>query len=507
MSTIIDGTDGITLPGGAVIGGTPSSGGAANVGFIASGTGAVATTVQAKLRESVSVKDFGDTDGVGVVTINVPSSYSTIQAAFDYLSSKTIAAGTTIKIQVADGTYTLSSSINANHPQGSQIQLIGNTTTPESCVITVSGAPTFDALYVSEGHSLGLIDGFKFNLSSKATSSNNYTAILANNGGNITCGAHIVVDNWYYGIAARNGSHVYCRYATVSNAGDVGIWSFNGSSVDAQYASSTLSVDGTYLGFGFQAEYGSFLDASNASASGCQIAGIAALSGSSVRALSATSSSNTGSGFFARDNGTIECHAATASDNTRYGVEEYTSGVVYYSSITASGNTLGTRAPVAVFDNTTLGARINSSSGDLRIDTSGADNIYFNTSGGVQFQIAHAASSVNYPRLSGTSGTTVTFEPAGSGTDIDVSLKGKGAGYVYLGNNKANYLRVNAQSAGTPPQLRAEGSDTDIDLYLGGKGAGVVRFGTWTTSGDVAVNGYITIKDSSGTTRKLATVA
>jgi hypothetical protein len=35
------------------------SGGAALVGYLPAGTGAVATTVQAKLRETVSVKDFG----------------------------------------------------------------------------------------------------------------------------------------------------------------------------------------------------------------------------------------------------------------------------------------------------------------------------------------------------------------------------------------------------------------------------------------------------------------
>ena len=36
-----------------------ASSGSSLVGFIQSGTGAVATTVQTKLRESVSVKDFG----------------------------------------------------------------------------------------------------------------------------------------------------------------------------------------------------------------------------------------------------------------------------------------------------------------------------------------------------------------------------------------------------------------------------------------------------------------
>ena len=84
---------------------------------------------------------------------------------------------------------------------------------------------------------------------------------------------------------------------------------------------------------------------------------------------------------------------------------EYTTGVVYYSSITATGNTIAARASSAAFDNTTLGARVVSSSGDLRVDTAGANNIYFNTSGGPQAQIAHTANAVNYPKLTGTAGT------------------------------------------------------------------------------------------------------
>jgi len=73
--------------------------------------------------------------------------------------------------------------------------------------------------------------------------------------------------------------------------------------------------------------------------------------------------------------------------------------------------------------------------------------------------------------------------------------------------SSVNYLRVYPAATGSAPGLQVEGTDTNADLRLLPKGSGVVRFGGWTASSDVAVNGYITIKDSAGNSRKLATIA
>jgi len=48
---------------------------------------------------------------------------------------------------------------------------------------------------------------------------------------------------------------------------------------------------------------------------------------------------------------------------------------------------------------------------------------------------------------------------------------------------------------------------TNEDLYLNPNGTGVVKFGTKTGTGDVAVDGYVSIKDAAGNAVKLATVA
>ena len=63
------------------------------------------------------------------------------------------------------------------------------------------------------------------------------------------------------------------------------------------------------------------------------------------------------------------------------------------------------------------------------------------------------------------------------------------------------------QSGSAAVRLNAEGASSNIDVFLATKGTGVLRFGTWTSNADAAVNGYVTIKDAGGTTRKLATIA
>ena len=84
---------------------------ASEVSYTPVGTGAGATTVQSKLRESVSVKDFGAV-GDGVTDDRVA-----IQAAIDYLAS--IGGGT---VFYPDGTYLINSSLGL-YGHGELLQL------------------------------------------------------------------------------------------------------------------------------------------------------------------------------------------------------------------------------------------------------------------------------------------------------------------------------------------------------------------------------------------------
>ena len=69
-----------------------------------------------------------------------------------------------------------------------------------------------------------------------------------------------------------------------------------------------------------------------------------------------------------------------------------------------------------------------------------------------------------------------------------------------------DYLAVRPNNA--MAVLAAQGPSTDVDIMLVPKGGGRVRIGsTFTASSDAPVVGYVVVKDSNGTPRKLAVIA
>lgn len=73
--------------------------------------------------------------------------------------------------------------------------------------------------------------------------------------------------------------------------------------------------------------------------------------------------------------------------------------------------------------------------------------------------------------------------------------------------NVVNRLRIAGDAAGGVPKILAEGNDANLDIQLLPKGSGVPRFGAYSSNADASITGYITIKDSSGTLRKLAIIS
>jgi hypothetical protein len=143
---------------------------------------------------------------------------------------------------------------------------------------------------------------------------------------------------------------------------------------------------------------------------------------------------------------------------------------------------------------------------------------YTNNFATEQFRVSHTASAVNYVQVTGAAtGGNPSIQTAGSDANrgLSISSKGTSAVGIYSGagtylqfqvvgtNSAVNYLQAIGTTAGNSPSFAVAGSDTNIDLTLTPKGTGVVQFGTYTAT-VTAVAGYILIKDSGGTTRKLA---
>ena len=154
----------------------------------------------------------------------------------------------------------------------------------------------------------------------------------------------------------------------------------------------------------------------------------------------------------------------------------------------------------------------------------GAISIQTNSGSHTQFNVAHTASAVNYVQVTGAAtGSRPALSAQGSDSSIGLTYVAKGTGstsrhafqtgsgtqflVVDSGVGTVNTLQVYGSASGSAPVLSSQGSDTNIDLALTPKGTGNVRFGTYTANMALTIQGYIEIKDSGGTIRKLAVIA
>jgi hypothetical protein len=168
-------------------------------------------------------------------------------------------------------------------------------------------------------------------------------------------------------------------------------------------------------------------------------------------------------------------------------------------------------------------AILRSNSGNALLQTSDSNGLFLQTNGGVtQAVVSHTASAVNYVQVTGAAtGVPPVISAQGSDTNIHLTLQSKGSNGIRLSTAGAstiqafvshtasavNFLQLTGAAAGASPVFSVAGTDTNIDLALTPKGTGNVRFGTYTASMALTVQGYIEIKDSGGTVRKLAVIA
>lgn len=139
---------------------------------------------------------------------------------------------------------------------------------------------------------------------------------------------------------------------------------------------------------------------------------------------------------------------------------------------------------------------------------------------GVQ-NIASETTTNTYWTASGRNSATARFDVTSSNGNASGLFAAKGTGGIFMVNGggtlvlfdsnnlsaPVNSFIMRASQTGLPIQIRATGSDTNIDVEIVPQGTGVFKYGTHSAIGAETVTGYITIKDSGGTTRKLAVVS
>lgn len=184
---------------------------------------------------------------------------------------------------------------------------------------------------------------------------------------------------------------------------------------------------------------------------------------------------------------------------------------------------LGTTAGILIPDGTVSAPALAfSDDTDTGIYSSSNNRVNIAGAGGIAFQATGVASGVDFWEVTAsTTGQAPVLAVGGTDSTINAILRSKGTGTGFFFQNgssqtqfhvngvsaSVNYLEVTGAATTSSPTLAAVGSDTNIDLPLVPQGTGVVQFGTHTAIGAETLTGYITIKDSGGTLRKIAVVS
>jgi hypothetical protein len=221
------------------------------------------------------------------------------------------------------------------------------------------------------------------------------------------------------------------------------------------------------------------------------------------------------SGTFATSGATTFSGTLTSSSTTTLATSTATQTVSLGAGATVSGATktinIGTTGVSGSTTTIAIGSAVSGSLGSIAIQ-SPTVNIGQTAT---QFAVTNTASAVNYVNITGAAtGVTPTISGQGSDSNVGVTLASKGVASVILMTNSqrqfdvygptsaVNYIRAAGATAGNAVSFTASGTDTNIDLTLTPKGTGNVRFGTYTGT-ILTPTGYVEIKDSGGTVRRL----
>jgi hypothetical protein len=205
------------------INGTGITSNASNVTYDPAGTGAVSTTVQAKLRQTVSVKDFGAT-GNGST-----DDTAAIQAALN---------SGALSIYAPAGTYKVTSTINITRPVTFYGDGLANT--------IFSQATNFDVFYIYDGVGVMLgVNMFNFGIT------NTQARASVTSGAGIKLYkvyfsqfSNITITNTYIGIDSTQSNVTKYNGVNVTSFNYVGYWFHGGFNFDSYVANCSISGGG-----------------------------------------------------------------------------------------------------------------------------------------------------------------------------------------------------------------------------------------------------------------------
>jgi hypothetical protein len=418
--------------------GLAASTGSSLVGFTQPGTGAIARTLQDKMRESVSVKDFG-ADPTGVVDST---------AAFSAAGS--INGTGAIEVVVPRGNFLL----NANPSPTGKVTWILDAATVLSGVGGLSsavinkGALTNNWIKsVSSGIYSYLDDNAALKVQSNPSAIGGFSAVRSSTGGGSAGEANIGLATFAYNDHTTGSTGVWGLYSTVLRNSTVN-GPTHGMEIDVANIGATIPLY------------------PNAIFSPGQNEGIWLCTGGETTNNSPV--------------GTASCALAIVqNDSQTTKTAKFDKGIIFHSqAISGTDGSTGFGIAIALSKN--------------------HDISWFNSINQIVGRIRSAGSN-------SALGQSVTFSDYG--LLIEDITSGNALFQVQPVSNPVNRVVVTPSPVGAPVQISSNGVDTDVDILFSPRGAGVLRFGILTTNADAPITGYITIKDSTGVTRKLAVIS
>lgn len=169
------------------IAGTDATKAVTPAGLAAAAKGLVSANTT--IHVTTTGSDVGGTGAVG-------TPFASIAKALSSIASKLIASGVTVTIQVADGTYTVGSTIVIDHPDADKIQILGNTSSETTVAITAIDV-TAKTITVAGDYTASIVVGDIIGLTGSSTSGLNGAYVVSARsyaGGNtvITCTAETI---------------------------------------------------------------------------------------------------------------------------------------------------------------------------------------------------------------------------------------------------------------------------------------------------------------------------